>query len=337
MGRNLKNTDDIIKLAAGCIESERKAELFSELGQDPELETIYNKAKTAHAFLASSSKMSEYKIENSYKKLQSKMKLNAAPFRKKGSLLLKYAAILILLSGIAPLLFYLKNQNKLPAEPELKYTSVVARYKETSQVILPDSSVVWLNSGTTLTYNNGYAVGNRDLSVCGEAFFDVRRNNKIPLTVTCDELKVKVLGTKFNISAYPGDHQIMVALEAGAVELLHTKNQSFSYQLSPGEIARYHIASKDMTVEKANVTDFTAWKDGLLVFKDTPMKEVIKRLERKFDVNMIVSNPLVFEPAFNATFKDENLDEVLDYIRFSCHIQYKILKDNTNKIKVELY
>ncbi len=333
----MKNTDDIIKLAAGCIEPERKGDLFSELEQNPESETLYNKAKTAQAFLASSAKMSEYKIENSYRKLQKKINLQTTVFRFQTGIFLKYAAILVLLSGILPLLYYLKKQNRLPVEQELKYTSVVARYKEMSQIILPDSSVVWLNSGTTLTYNNDYAVGNRDLSVKGEAYFDVRKNRKIPLTVTCDELKVKVLGTKFNISAYPEDHQITVALESGAVELLHTKNKSFSYKLNPGEMARYSIASKDMTVEKANVADFTVWKDGLLVFKDTPMAEVIKRLERKFNVEMIVGNSSVYEPAFNATFKDENLAEVLDYIRFSCHIQYKILKDNTNKIKVELY
>jgi len=337
MGPTMKNTDDIIKLAAGCIEPERKGELFLELEQDPESEKIYNKAKTALAFLASSSKMSEYKIENSYRKLQKKINLQSPAFRFKTGVFLKYAAILVLLSGIASWLYDLKNQNRLPVEQKLKYTSVVARYKEMSQIILPDSSVVWLNSGTTLTYNNDYAVGNRDLSVKGEAYFDVRKNRKIPLTVTCDELKVKVLGTKFNVSAYPEDHQITVALESGAVELLHTKNKSFSYKLSPGEMAHYHIASNDMTVEKANVADFTVWKDGLLVFKDTPMAEVIKRLERKFNVEMIVDNPLVYEPAFNATFKDENLAEVLDYIRFSCHIQYKILKNNTNKIKVELY
>jgi ferric-dicitrate binding protein FerR (iron transport regulator) len=333
----MKNTDDIIKLAAGCIEPEPKGELFSELEQDPESEKIYNKAKTAQAFLASSAKMSEYKIENSYQKLQAKINLHAVPFRLKASLFLKYAAILILLSGILPLLYYLKNQNRLPGKTELKYTSVVAKYKEMSQVILSDSSVVWLNSGTTLTYNNDYSVGNRDLSVKGEAYFDVRKNSKIPLIVTCDELKVKVLGTKFNVNAYPEDHQITVVLESGAIELMHTKIKSFSYKLNPGEMAHYNTASKDMTVEKANVADFTVWKDGLLVFKDTPMADVIKRLERKFNVDMIVGNPLVYEPAFNATFKDENLAEVLDYIRYSCHIRYKILKDNTNKIKVELY
>ncbi|MGV8096704.1 MAG: FecR family protein [Mangrovibacterium sp.] len=333
----MKNTDDIIKLAAGCVEPGRKEELFSELEQDPESEKTYNKVKVASAFLASANKMPEYKIENSYKKLQAKINLHATPFRLKASLLLKYAAILILLLGILPFLFYLRNQYRLTGNTELKYTSVVAKYKEMSQVILPDSSIVWLNSGTTLTYNNHYSFNNRDLSVKGEAYLDVRKNSEIPLIITCDELKVKVLGTKFNVSAYPEDHQITVALESGAIELLHTKNKSFNYKLRPGEIAHYNPELKKVTIEKTNVADYTVWKDGFLFFKDTPMSEVIKRLERKFNVDIVVKNPAVYEPAFNATFKDENLIEVLDYIRYSCHIGYKIQKNNTNRIKVELY
>ncbi len=337
MGRTINNTDDIIKLAAGCIEPERRGELFSALEQDPDAEKVYNKAKAAQAFLASATRMPDYKIEDSYKKLQTKISLTTTPFRLKASLLLKYAAVLILLSGMLTFLYYIKNQNERSGETERKYTSVVARYKEMSQVILPDSSVVWLNSGTTLTYNNDYSVGNRELSVKGEAYFDVRKNSKIPLIVACGEMKVTVLGTKFNVSAYPEDHQICVALESGAVELSHTKDKSFRYKLSPGEIAQYNTELKQVIIAKVNVADHMAWKDGLLVFKDTPMAEVIKRLERKFNVDITVHNPLVYEPAFNANFKDENLADVLDYIRYSCHIEYKIRKDNMNKIKIELY
>lgn len=333
----MKNTDDIIRLAAGCADPERKGELFSELERDTESEKIYNKAKTAQAFLASSGKMPEYKIENSYKKLQARIHSYALPFRLKANLLLKYAAILILLLGSLPLLFYLKHQIRLTGGAELKYTTVVAKYKETSQVILPDSSVVWLNSGTTLTYNNNYSFNNRDLSVKGEAYLEVRKNSNIPLIVTCDELQVKVLGTKFNVSAYPEDHQVTVALETGTVELLHAKNKSFRYRLRPGEIAQYNPELKEVTIAKVNVADHTVWKDGLLFFRDTPMAEVIKRLERKFNVDIVVRNPAVYEPAFNATFRDENLTEVLDYIRYSCHIRYQIQKDGMKKMKIELY
>lgn len=331
----MKSTDHIIKYIAGCMEPGRKKEIFTEIEQDPESEKVYNKVKAAWAFLASTNQMSEYKIEKSYKKLLTKIELHPSSFRLRMSPLLRYAAVLILLLGILPLMFYLKNQ--LTNKTELKYTSIVARYKEMSQVILPDSSVVWLNSGTTLTYNNNYSVNNRDLSLKGEAYFSVRKNTKIPLTITCGLLKIRDLGTQFNVSAYPEDQKITVVLEEGSVELLHKKDKSFNYKLKPGEMAQYDEISKNITIKKTNVKDYTVWKDGVLFFKDTPIEDVIKSLERKFNADILVKNPTVYEPVLNATFKDENLTEILDYIHYTCHIRYKIYKDRTERMKVELY
>ncbi|TDO05352.1 FecR family protein [Sunxiuqinia elliptica] len=336
MERNMKNTENIVNLAAGCVEPGRKEKLFSEIGQDPESEKIYNKAKAAWAFLASTNNMPEYKIENSYKKLQARLNPRSTSFRLKTNLLLKYAAVLLLFLCTVPLAFYLKNQ-LTDHEAELRYTSVVAKYKQISEVILPDSSVVWLNSGSTLTYNNDYSLNNRDLVIEGEAYFDIRKNKKIPLTVSFNDFKVKVLGTKFNVSAYPDNEEITVALETGAVELLHEKNTSFRYKLKPGEIAAYDTKTKEVKVKETTVGDYTAWKDGLLVFRDTPLDEVIKILERKFNADFIVEDSSIYDPAFNATFQDENLVEVLDYIKFTCHINYTLGKDDSNKTIIKLY
>ncbi len=335
MERNMKNTEDIINLATGCIESGRKEELFSEIEKDLESEIIYNKAKAAWAFLASTNNMPQYKIENSYKKLQARLNSRSKTFRLKTNLLLKYAAVLLLFLCTLPLAFYLKNQ--FSNETDLKYTSVVAKYKQIAEVILPDSSVVLLNSGSTLTYNNNYSRDNRDLSLTGEAYFDIKKNKKIPLTVSINDFKVKVLGTKFNVSAYPDDQKITVALETGAVELQHEISKSFSYKLEPGEIAEYNTTIKDVRVKKTSIGDYTAWKNGLLVFKDTPMDEVIKVLERKFNADFIVEDTAIYEPAFNATFRDENLVEVLDYIKFTCHVNYTLSKDDSNRTIIKLH
>ncbi len=331
----MENTDDIIKLITENIDPKSKEEILSEIGRDPESEKIYNKVKVAQAFLTSVNKMPEYKIEHSYQRLQQRIGLKPVPSRFKIGILLKYAAILILMLCAVPVTFYVKNQ--FTGKTALKYTSIVTKNRETSQIILPDSSVVWLNSCTMLTYNNDYSVNNRDLSVKGEAYLNVRKDRKIPLIISCDDLKIKVLGTRFNVSAYPEEHKITVALESGSVELLHAKNESFSYKLKPGEIAQYDTELKDVTIEKTDVLNYTGWKEGLLVFKDAPMAEVIRVLERKFNAEITVRDQAVYEPAFNATFKNEELTEILNYIRYSCHIQYRIQKDKANKVKVELY
>jgi transmembrane sensor len=331
----MKDTDDIANLATGFIDQERKDALFSEIEHDSEAEDVYNKLKVAWAFLSSTNKMPEYKIEDSYKKLQVRLNPDRGLFRLKVIRFLRYAAILILFLSILTPVYYLKKQTTHKAE--LRYTSIVAKYKEMSQVILPDSSVVWLNSGTTLTYNSDYSFHNRELSVKGEAFLDVRKNKDIPLIVSCNNLKVKVLGTKFNVRAYPEDCTITVVLKEGKVELLHAKDKSFNYTLSPGEIAKYNDQSNKIFINTANVDDYTAWKDGVMVFKDTPMDEVIKRLERKFDIEISAENPAIYKPAFNATFKEENLNKILDYIQLSCHINYQVIKDDSNKLKIKLY
>ena len=336
MERNMKNTEDIINLAAGCIEPGRREDLFSEIEQDTESEKIYNKVKIAWAFLASTKNMPEYKIENSYKKLQSRLSSRSTSFRLKTNLLLKYAAVLLLFLCTLPLAFYLKNQ-LTDNGAELKYTTVVAKYKQISEVILPDSSVVWLNSGSSLTYNNNYSLDNRDLTIKGEGYFDITKNKKIPLTVSFNDLKVKVLGTKFNVSAYPDNRKVTVALETGCVQLSHARNKSFSYTLAPGEIAEYNTKTKKVRVKKTTIGDYTAWKDGLLVFRDTPMNEVIRMLERKFNVDFVVNDPAMYDPTFNATFRDENLVEVLDYIKYTCHVSYSLSKDDANKTLIELY
>lgn len=331
----MENKEDIIKLITENLEPDRKEEIFSEIGHDPEYEEVYNKVKVAQAFLASTNKMPEYKIENSYKKLQKRMRPEFAPSRFKAALLLKYAAILILILGAVPATFYIKNQ--FARKAVLKYTSIITENGETSQIVLPDSSVVWLNACTSLTYNNNYSFNNRELLVKGEAYLNVRKNREIPLIINCDELKIKVLGTSFNVKAYPEEHKITVALESGSVELLHAKNESFSYKLKPGEIAQYDTELKNVTIKRTAILNYTGWKEQLLVFKDAPMAEVIRVLERKFDVEITVRDQAVYEPAFNATFRNEDLTEILNYIRYSCHIAYKIQKDKTNKTSIELY
>lgn len=333
--RKMENSDDIINFIAGNIDTESKERILSEIDKDSEKENVYKKVKVASAFLASTGKMQDYKIENSYKKLQARIHLFPNHLHSNINRFLKYAAILIVFLSIVPFLYLYQKEFSTEGAKILKYTSVVANYRQISKVILPDSSVIWLNSGTILTYNNNYSVTNRDLTINGEAYLNVRKNRKYPLIVSCKGLKVKVLGTKFNVAAYPEDDKVTIALESGLVELTDVKGESI-YKLKPGESAQYDTQSKNIVMKKPNVKDFSAWKDGLLVFRDSPMKEVLKKLERKFNVDIVAEDPRVFEPLFNAKFKDENLMEILDYIHYSCHFQYEIL-NNTGIVTIRLY
>ena len=318
----MKKVDDIFNLITGNSEKERRNELFSEIKREPEDLELFKKAKTAWAFLSSTKQAPDYQIEQSYKQLQTRIHSSRKTFRLDG--FYKYAAVIALFLAVGATMFYLGRRGSFNGN-QLQYTSVVADYGQISKVVLPDSSLVWLNSGTTLTYNNNFAVTNRDLRLKGQAFLQVTKNKRIPLIVCSGDLKVKVLGTRFDVRAYPEDHQINVVLEKGSVELLNTVNRSFNYRLKPGEMAEYSLDTKNVKINEINPSNYTTWKDGELVFINDPLADVIRRLERKFNIEVVVKNPRVYQSVFNANFKTESLKEILDYIRFSCQINYQIV------------
>lgn len=331
----MKNLDNILNLITGNINPEEKLDAYSSVKADSDSADLYKKAKMTWALMSSTREMPNYKVEESFRVLQTRIST------KRNSLLLnsyfRYAAVLILVSSISALTFYLGKQNSLIPDSGIKYTSVVAERGQISKVILPDSSVVWLNSGTTLTYDNNYSYKNRNVDLSGQAFLQVKKNKNLPLIVACGDLRVKVLGTRFDVCAYPDENSIRIFLESGEVELTNSSNNSFDYNLIPGEIAKFDSESGKMDIKKASNEDYSKWTDGELTFVDSPMAEVIKRLERKFDIEVTVNNPNVYKTVFNANFTTESLKEILDYIHFTCPINYQLIKNkDTAQSKVIL-
>lgn len=329
----MENLDDILNLITNNLAPDQKRKVFSAVKEDPESEDLYRKAKITWALMASTQKMPDYEIEKSYENIHARISgqdNQRSVFFK----YLKYAALAFALVGLSATMFYWGRQNT-GLTSALKYTSVVADKGQISKVILPDSSVVWLNSGTTLTYNSNFSQSNRDLSLSGEAFLEVRKNKQLPLIVTSGKLQVKVLGTRFDVKAYADDDEIKVILESGRVELLQTNDKSFRYKMDPGQMASFDRQSNKMDIKTTNVQIFSGWKKGELNFIDTPMPEVLKSLKRKFDVVFEVNSTKVYRSVFNANFKNESLKEILDYIQYSCHISYAIVPEK-NGIKTKI-
>ncbi|WP_372933718.1 FecR family protein [Mariniphaga sediminis] len=335
----MENTNKIANLVTGNIHPENKKKVLTEIHSNEESRKTFHKLKAAWVVFSFTKKKQDYEIEKSYLALHKKIQRHKyLPFDSKISYNLKYAAILFIVIGL-PVLWYLMNQtSSAEANKKLKYVSVVADNGQMSKIILPDSSLVLLNSGTTLSYNSSYAITNRDLILKGQAYLQVKKDSKNPLTVTCNDLKVKVLGTEFDISAYPEDDKIQVVLETGCIQLLRTADDSFKYKLKPGEMAQYDVKLKDVVIEKVNTADYTTWKEGSLIFNDVPMADVTKRLERRFNIEIVVKDKEVYQSVFNANFKNEDLTEILEYIQYTCPIKYTVLKENNKtKRKIEFY
>ncbi len=241
------------------------------------------------------------------------------------------AAVFFFLVGCGGIIAYLTNTSG-----GRSFTTVSTNKGQNSKITLPDGSIVWVSSGTTLSYNTNFGEKERSIKLSGEAFFEIAKNKDKPLVVDCNSLKVKVLGTKFDVSAYPEDQSVDVVLESGSVELTSATDQSLKKQLVPGEMARFDVVRKELAVSRDANYKFTSWKDGILIFRNDSMDEVLKKLGRWYNIDIQVDNPQIDQLIFNATIVNENVEDIFDLIKFSCGINYKIIRSDNPAIPVKV-
>ena len=190
---------------------------------------------------------------------------------------LRVAAIFILLIGISGVWFYLLHHNR-PAMIEIS-----AAYGETKQITLPDQTEVWLNAGSSLKYPSEFNQKARSVQLTGEAFFSVTKNQSKPFVVETKNLAVKVLGTKFNLKAYPDEHLTIATLQEGKIEVQIVENQK--QKMAPNEQLVYNSEASTIKVEKINPEDIPDWKSGDLIFSEATLGEIVQTLERRFNIS----------------------------------------------------
>lgn len=189
----------------------------------------------------------------------------------------RVAAVFILLVGISGVWFFLQHQNR-PAMVEIS-----AAYGETKQITLPDQTEAWLNAGSSLKYPSKFSQKVRSVHLAGEAFFSVTKNQSKPFVVETKNLAVKVLGTKFNLKAYPNGHQTVATLQEGKIEVQTVKNQK--QQMEPNEQLVYNNKTSTLKVAKINPEDLPDWKSGNLIFPEATLGEILQTLERRFNIS----------------------------------------------------
>lgn len=179
------------------------------------------------------------------------------------------------------------------------------------QIILPDSSRVWLNSGSVLIYPSTFIGQTRDVYLSGEGYFEVEKNVEQPFIVKARTLNVEVLGTRFNILAYPEVKQIATTLEEGSVRVCLQDNDKQVYHLVPDEQLVYHIDSGIADIKQVVSADYSDWREGGLFFDNYSFSDIIRILQRTYGVNVHLQTSIYNNNKITVHFnKDESLENI---------------------------
>jgi len=239
--------------------------------------------------------------------------------------LLRVAAVLV--GVLAAFWLYNRDGGDTPQDFMVYDTQV----NETEEIRLPDGSKVWLNGNSTLRYKKNFHP--RLVELEGEAFFDVKHLDKDhKFEIQSGATKTTVLGTSFNVRAYPEEDQVEVTVETGRVvlEKEKEKTQKATKQvvLDAGESGIYKKKEANVVKAKTTMTNANAWKTKQLKFNDTKISDVINTLERYYEINITTEDQSILNCSLNGTYTNPKLEEMMEYIKLSLSIS--ISQDENN-------
>lgn len=260
---------------------------------------------------------------------------------------LRIAGILVLLLSISTLVFFFVK-NKSENGDMAVYNEIIVPLGEKSQVILADGTHIWINSSSRLKYPVNFNKKARTIFLEGEAFFDVKSRSKQPFIVNTPDLKVKVLGTSFNVKNYPNDKSAVTTVVNGIVSVEKQKVKSEAVYLKQNEnYVLYKTVSPEaksvagnnekpegdeipskippIINKQVNVEAITSWKDQMLVFSDETLEDVALKMERWYNVKIHILNEGLKKERYRGKFvNNEIINQVLEAIKYTTPIEYKI-------------
>ncbi|MFV0505361.1 MAG: FecR family protein [Bacteroidales bacterium] len=204
-----------------------------------------------------------------------------------------------------------------------------------SSLVLPDSTLVYLNSASKLSYPARFNGDVRNVQLNGEAYFEVKHNPEKPFVVSCSKLNVTALGTKFNVKAFASDNEVSTVLVDGCVvldKLLDAKDAVRIARMEPNQQIDFLKDTEETRTKEVNVQNVIGWKDGLLIFDNVTLNEFAKILGRKYNIDFIVSEE-VKDLTITAKFKNESLKSILKSARRATSVNYKIESSNDTNSK----
>ena len=335
-----------------------KAEMLTEMWEQ---ESITNNAGSEAAYMRHIMKQKDeffveenpIEVKNNDPVFEKEPGFFQSLFSKKRLTIFSFFALLVITTG-AIYLFTQKKAINLPAEQVI--SSIVTKNGNRTKIILPDGSQVWLNAGSNLDYNN--SVFNKDLrevTLNGEAYFDVTKNADKPFIIHTKKMDVKVIGTAFNVRSYNDEKTAEASLIRGSIEvtLKDGKNQKLilmpSQKISvannvietpvekPGKkpIVKNDVSSvPQFTVDelklspKYDIIPEIAWTQNKLFFEDESLENIVLMMERWFGKKVMIADEALKNVRYTGNFENETMEEVLSYLKLSRTFNFRIGNDN---------
>jgi ferric-dicitrate binding protein FerR (iron transport regulator) len=315
----------------------------------------------------------QYDVDEAWEKImrairKDPLRRKTEPFRRIARQVSRYAAIFIpaFVCGVIAMYFYAAaRMSETQQETAALYTEYTVPYGSKSLVTLPDSSSIWMNAGSKLRYSSAFNETEREVFIEGEAYFKVSQNRKKPFLVKSSAVTLKVLGTSFNIKAYPEEDNVETTVESGSVQVLRnvkgqlmdklilTSGQKVtviksnatadvsSSSSAPAAVASSSATPQNIIPEKAaektivnkNVRTelYTSWKDARWLIRQESLESLAVKLERRYNIHIAFEDTLLKDISFSGTLRDETLEQVLEAIKLSAPVNYTI-QENTVKL-----
>lgn len=228
----------------------------------------------------------------------------------------------------AALVFVFTHTRTLPEQVQGGSFIVQTDNSDRSFTQLPDGSRIWLNKGTKIEYNQQFGIGNRNVLLNGEAYFEVAKNKKLAFVVKTKSIDVTALGTSFNVNAYDDGNDVTTTLYTGKVNVQSTLT-GYKTILNPFEVAVFSKTKDKITTYVFTGPDKPVWMEPEFRFDMLPLIDITKQLEHNYNVVFVYRNQKIKHLKFSGTFdRDEKLDEILRVIKINTNIDYAIKNDS---------
>lgn len=226
-------------------------------------------------------------------------------------------------TGNGMLVYHFSNSNNnMGAATTPEFNTITTPRGGQYQVVLEDGTRVWLNAASSIKFPQAFTGATREIELSGEAYFEVAKNKAKPFIVQANGTKVQVFGTHFNINAYGDNNNVTTSLLEGSVRM---SSGSSAVMLMPGQQGDAALNGAAIKVSQADIQQTMAWKNGLFIFRDLNITEVMKQVGRWYDVDVEYRDDEVKNNEFGGTIsKYKNINELLDVMVLTRSIHYKI-------------